>query len=512
MVLDLGTVISVKDGVVRASGLQKVASGETVKIGNIYGMALNLEANIVSIVIFGNDSTVREGDSVERTKSLMSVPVGDAVLGRVVNALGGSIREKGPINTTETLRVERKALKLAQGTPEFKNKKLIIRQVSILGGLNQLIVNKKEYVLDMLGRTPQAFRQSRLAQKLYEDSVLRITRAVMPTKQELADMKNMSTEDIDKSMASKYVDALFVKKDGKIEPAVELITGMDIIKTLHPKKSFIKKPLYDTLYDFGISTVTVDRLDNKVDLTFISNMFMFHRIQHPNIVKKFLIDDKEVILDPRFRGHTRQPHNDGEVAYAKSNHGTDAKLGGPKLDGRSNINYAYLDDQNSQFGGICNSPMPYSVYLQTRLDSYVFCKSKTTDAEARFLLEDIIQTIERKNLPYADIFNKIQETDINLHMLINEKGAGKLGFYVVPSYLITQKIPFLEDGEPRILHQYPNVMNSYPQRGLAYSEIFKTDKELTEIIKSAEGSPWEIATIISENLKHALYYIYHTNN
>lgn len=109
MVLDLGTVISVKDGVIRASGLQGVSSGETVKIGNIYGMALNLEANIVSIVIFGNDSTVREGDSVERTKSLMSVPVGDAVLGRVVNALGEPIDGKGPINTTETLRVERKA-------------------------------------------------------------------------------------------------------------------------------------------------------------------------------------------------------------------------------------------------------------------------------------------------------------------------------------------------------------------------------------------------------------------
>ena len=112
MVLDLGTVISVKDGVVRASGLQKVASGETVKIGNIYGMALNLEANIVSIVIFGNDSTVREGDSVERTKSLMSVPVGDAVLGRVVNALGEPIDGKGPINTTETLRVERKCSRI----------------------------------------------------------------------------------------------------------------------------------------------------------------------------------------------------------------------------------------------------------------------------------------------------------------------------------------------------------------------------------------------------------------
>lgn len=109
MVLDLGTVISVKDGVVRASGLQGVSAGETVKIGNIYGMALNLETNIVSIVIFGNDSTVKAGDSVERTKSLMSVRVGDAVLGRVLNALGEPIDGKGPIDATTTMRVERKA-------------------------------------------------------------------------------------------------------------------------------------------------------------------------------------------------------------------------------------------------------------------------------------------------------------------------------------------------------------------------------------------------------------------
>jgi F-type H+-transporting ATPase subunit alpha len=109
MVLDLGTVISVKDGVVRASGLQGVSAGETVKIGNIYGMALNLETNIVSIVIFGNDSTVKAGDSVERTKSLMSVQVGEAVLGRVLNALGEPIDGKGPINASTTMRVERKA-------------------------------------------------------------------------------------------------------------------------------------------------------------------------------------------------------------------------------------------------------------------------------------------------------------------------------------------------------------------------------------------------------------------
>jgi len=108
-VQDIGTVLSVKDGVVRATGLQNVSAGETVKIGDVYGMALNLELNVVSIVIFGNDSTVKEGDTVERTKTLTSVPVGDAVLGRVINALGQPIDGKGPLQTTETLRVERKA-------------------------------------------------------------------------------------------------------------------------------------------------------------------------------------------------------------------------------------------------------------------------------------------------------------------------------------------------------------------------------------------------------------------
>lgn len=109
MITQLGTVISVKDGVVRASGLLGVSAGEMVKIGNIFGMALNLETNIVSIVIFGNDATIKEGDQVERTESLMSIKVGDAILGRVVNALGLPIDGKGPINATTTIRVERKA-------------------------------------------------------------------------------------------------------------------------------------------------------------------------------------------------------------------------------------------------------------------------------------------------------------------------------------------------------------------------------------------------------------------
>jgi len=108
---NLGKVLSVKDGVVRSKGLSNVQAGEMVKFPrkNIYGMALNLEKKFVGIVIFGNDSDVKVGDSVYRTKSLMSVNAGDEVLGRVLNALGQPIDGKGPINTNTKMLVERKS-------------------------------------------------------------------------------------------------------------------------------------------------------------------------------------------------------------------------------------------------------------------------------------------------------------------------------------------------------------------------------------------------------------------
>ena len=109
MVLEYGKVLSVKDGEVRASGLHKISAGEMVKIGEVYGMVLNLEIDVVAIVIFGADTTVSEGDRIERTNSLMSREVGTGVLGRVLNALGEPIDGKGPINAIETVRVERKA-------------------------------------------------------------------------------------------------------------------------------------------------------------------------------------------------------------------------------------------------------------------------------------------------------------------------------------------------------------------------------------------------------------------
>jgi len=111
IVKELGTILSVKDGVVRADGLTDVKAGEMVKfVGTeIFGMALNLEQAHVSIVIFGNDEKIKAGNSVERTKNLMSIRVGDAILGRVVNALGQPIDDKGSMKLSHKARIERKS-------------------------------------------------------------------------------------------------------------------------------------------------------------------------------------------------------------------------------------------------------------------------------------------------------------------------------------------------------------------------------------------------------------------
>ncbi|MEA3038313.1 MAG: F-type H+/Na+-transporting ATPase subunit alpha, partial [Sphingomonadales bacterium] len=109
-VSEVGTVLSVGDGIARVYGLDNVQAGEMVEFANsIKGMALNLEADNVGIVIFGSDSEIREGDTVRRTGTIVDVPVGKALLGRVVDGLGNPIDGKGPIDTTERRRVEVKA-------------------------------------------------------------------------------------------------------------------------------------------------------------------------------------------------------------------------------------------------------------------------------------------------------------------------------------------------------------------------------------------------------------------
>jgi F-type H+-transporting ATPase subunit alpha len=107
---EVGQVVSVGDGIATIYGLENVQAGEMVEFaGGLKGMTLNLEADSVGVVIFGDDRAVKEGDTVKRTGSIVDVPVGEALLGRVVDALGNPIDGKGPIVTKERSRVEVKA-------------------------------------------------------------------------------------------------------------------------------------------------------------------------------------------------------------------------------------------------------------------------------------------------------------------------------------------------------------------------------------------------------------------
>lgn len=110
-VAEVGEVIEVGDGVARVSGLENVMSSEMVELPNgVFGMALNLEEDNVGLVLFGETRLVKEGDLAKRTGRVVEVPVGNAMLGRVVNPLGQPIDGKGPIDTPHSLPIERKAL------------------------------------------------------------------------------------------------------------------------------------------------------------------------------------------------------------------------------------------------------------------------------------------------------------------------------------------------------------------------------------------------------------------
>ena len=107
---EVGQVISVGDGIARIYGLDNVQAGEMVEFpGGIRGMALNLESDNVGVVIFGDDSGIKEGDIVKRTGSIVEVPVGKALLGRVVDALGTPIDGKGKMESSQKNRIEIKA-------------------------------------------------------------------------------------------------------------------------------------------------------------------------------------------------------------------------------------------------------------------------------------------------------------------------------------------------------------------------------------------------------------------
>ena len=104
-VSEIGTVLTVGDGIARVYGLDNVQAGEMVEFpGKIKGMALNLEDDNVGVVIFGSDKSIKEGDVVRRTKSIVEVPTGKSLLGRVVDGLGNPIDGKGPLENIEMRR------------------------------------------------------------------------------------------------------------------------------------------------------------------------------------------------------------------------------------------------------------------------------------------------------------------------------------------------------------------------------------------------------------------------
>src|SRR5467141_1722328 len=107
---EVGTVISLGDGIARVHGLDKVMAGELIEFPHdVAGLAMNLDEDQVGAVLLGDYTEIKEGDTVKRTGKIMSVPVGEAMIGRVVNALGQPIDDKGPINTPHSLPVERLA-------------------------------------------------------------------------------------------------------------------------------------------------------------------------------------------------------------------------------------------------------------------------------------------------------------------------------------------------------------------------------------------------------------------
>jgi F-type H+-transporting ATPase subunit alpha len=146
---EVGTIISLGDGIARIHGLDKVMAGELIEFPHsIAGLAMSLEEDQVGAVIMGEYSELREGDQVRRTGKILSVPVGDALIGRVVNSLGQPIDDKGPINTTETLPVER----LAPGVidrqpvrePMMTGLKAIDSMIPIGRGQRELIIGDRQ--------------------------------------------------------------------------------------------------------------------------------------------------------------------------------------------------------------------------------------------------------------------------------------------------------------------------------------------------------------------------------
>jgi len=166
---EVGRVLSVGDGIARVYGLDNIQAGEMVEFpGGIRGMALNLEADNVGVVIFGSDRDIKEGDTVKRTKAIVDVPVGDELLGRVVDGLGNPIDGKGPIKTKKRAIADQKAPGIiprkSVHEPMATGLKSVDAMIPIGRGQRELIIGDRQ-----TGKTAVAL-DTILNQKSYNDA------------------------------------------------------------------------------------------------------------------------------------------------------------------------------------------------------------------------------------------------------------------------------------------------------------------------------------------------------
>ena len=211
-VSETGSVLSVGDGVARVYGLEKAMAGELVEFPNqIYGMVLNLEADSVGVVFFGNDRDVREGDTVKRTNKIVQVPVGEELLGRVVDALGNPIDGRGPLNSKHTRIVELKApgilARKSVHEPMQTGIKAIDSMIPIGRGQRELIIGDRQTgktaiaidtIINQKGQNVQCFyvaigqKRSTVAQvveKLRNAGALEYTTVIAATSSEPAPLQ-----------------------------------------------------------------------------------------------------------------------------------------------------------------------------------------------------------------------------------------------------------------------------------------------------------------------------------
>ena len=148
-VAETGTVLSVGDGIARVYGVEKCMAMELLEFpGGIFGLALNLEEDNVGVAILGEDTHIKEGDIVKRTGRIAQVPVGDAVLGRVIDPVGNPIDGKGPIDAKEFRRIEVKAPGVIErapvNEPMYTGYKAVDAMTPVGRGQRELIIGDRQ--------------------------------------------------------------------------------------------------------------------------------------------------------------------------------------------------------------------------------------------------------------------------------------------------------------------------------------------------------------------------------